>query len=252
MSHLTLDLAKDHLLDLTKTALDITKDVGLGTQQAQVAALFDVSGSMESYYDDGSVQEIADRVLALGMKFDSNKAIDVFAFDTSAKYIGEVDESNFFKYVEKKVAPLVGGGTNYAPALEAVLAHYGLGGRKPQKKGLFGLGGLFGSKKEAAPTLADPVFVTFFTDGDNFDKPQAEAIIKEASNYGVFFKFIGIGRNSFDFLKKLDDMPARTVDNVDFKAITDPAKVSESQLYRDLLDEFPQWVTQARAKGFIK
>jgi hypothetical protein len=252
MSHTSLDLAKDHLLDLSKTALDVVKDYGLGTQTARVAVAFDISGSMSRLYSNGTVQEVADRLLALGMKFDSNQAIDVFAFDNYAHTIGEVNEANFFKYVEKNIAPKVGGGTAYAPVMEAILAHYGYGGRTPEKKGF--MGKLFGGSKpaESTPTLDDPVFVIFITDGDTFDQDKSEAIIKEASKYGVFWKFVGIGSENFAFLGKLDDMPGRVIDNADFKKINNITAVNETDLYKDLLDEFPEWIKQARSANMIK
>ena len=42
-------------------------------------------------------------------------------------------------------------------------------------------------------------------------------------------------------------MGGRTLDNVDFFAVH-PSSITEDELYNKLLTEFPQWVTQAKAK----
>lgn len=267
----SLDLSKEHLLDLTKTALDVTKDYGLEGVKAQVGVLFDVSGSMEGLYRSGNVQEAADRALALGMNFDDNRSIDVFAFDTGARYVDQLTDENFFGFVDKKITRLVGGGTNYAPAMKAALKHYGFEipsatvkttTESVPKKGLFGK--LFGGIDEVVKTeivqsegtkpanLQDPVYLLFITDGENADYAEAEHVIRESAKFGVFWKFVGIGRYSFSFLEKLDDMSGRFLDNADFIKVNDIATIEEKELYRRLLDEFKDWIDQARAHNLIK
>lgn len=257
---MSLDIAKKHLLDLNKVALDVVKRSGLEGVKAQVDLVIDVSGSMESNYRSGAVQETSDRILALAMEFDINKEIDVFAFDNQSRFVGSVGEDNFYGFVAKKVAPLVGGGTSYAPAMKAVLEHHGFYStvtKTKEKKGFFG--GIFGSKEVTKSTTTEtfdpakePVLVIFVTDGDNFDKAEAEQVIRESSKHGVFWKFVGIGREHFSFLKKLDMMEGRVVDNANFQEINDIAGISEKVLYEQLLEEFPDWLKEARSKGIIQ
>jgi hypothetical protein len=267
----TLDLAKEHLLDLSKKVELSVEKAGLGTQQARVATAFDVSGSMGNLYRSGTVQEAADRLLALGIKFDSNKAIDTFAFDNNGYNIGEINEDNFFGFVNKNIAPKVGGGTSYAPVMKQILGHYGyaIGGESTvtktetvAKKSFFGK--VFGGTEEvtssqtvstpgSVPTnLDDPVFVIFMTDGDNFDHAETEKVIRESSKYGVFWKFVGIGSASFSFLQKLDDLSGRFIDNADFIKVPDIATVSETELYDRLLQEFSGWLSEAKRNNLIK
>ena len=92
-------------------------------------------------------------------------------------------------------------------------------------------------------------FVIFITDGNNSDKAAAKAEITEASRYNIFWKFVGIGSEKFDFLTKLDTMTGRFVDNANFVCINDIVKINDKELYSRLLEEYSDWLTAARSKG---
>lgn len=280
---ITLDLAKEHLLDLNKISLDVIKKYDLQGFVAEVDLVLDISGSMESFYRKGSVQETADRILALAMNFDDNRSIDVFTFNSGANHVGTLTDENFFGYIDKNITHKVGGGTNYAPVIKRVLAHHGisLGGTSTiqrsktvkdveyvTKKGF--LNGLLGKKEaievdkvvhytEEVPTagtspgaLEKPVFVIFITDGDNFDHAETEKVIRQAAHFGVFFKFVGIGNSEFPFLEQLDDMPDRFLDNADFFKVADIAQADETEIYEKLLNEVKDWSIEARKHNLIK
>jgi hypothetical protein len=251
---MSLDLAKKHLLDLQKTALDVVKSKGFDGVTAQVKVAMDISGSMGGYYGNGTVQETSDRLLALGMQFDVDKSIDVFAFDTKSHDVGSVNEQNFYGFVDRSLTRLVGGGTQYAPVMKDIIKSSDLPKATPVEaaKGLFGK--LFGKKEAEVSTdtkATTPVFVMFITDGDNFDHAEAERVIREASNQPIFWKFVGIGHDNFAFLKKLDDMKGRFIDNANFVHIKDINKTSEEELYNLLLQEFDEWLVEAKAKGIL-
>lgn len=55
-----------------------------------------------------------------------------------------------------------------------------------------------------------------------------------------------------DFLKKLDDMGGRSIDNVDFFRLPKPNHISDEDLYAKIFDEYPEWVKVVRKKGIIK
>jgi hypothetical protein len=257
---MSIDLAKKHLIDLTKKATEVVQKVGLGDQKAKVAVAFDVSGSMSDRYRKGEVQEAVDRILALAVNFDDNRALDMFAFDTRGHSIGEISEENFYQFINKNVQPLVGGGTAYAPVMKMILASYGIsidGETAPQPvvKKRFG----FFGKKEEAPAktenngpLDEPIFIIFVTDGENGDHQATEHVVREASKHGVFFKFVGIGNERFYFLDKLDNLTGRLIDNANFIKVNDIANINEEDLYADLLKEFPEWLVEARSNNLIK
>lgn len=226
-------------IDLNKRAekvkIELEKKKMLN-EKAQVVVVMDISASMSNLYNNGTVQELTERLLALGLNMDDNKTIDMFTFGEQAKEVDEVTSNNYEGYVDRMIRKnSFEYGTRYGAAMDKVIKKYSA------KKGLF---------KSATATV--PTFVIFVTDGDNSDKPLAEKLMKESSNQAIFWQFVGVGREKFSFLKKLDDMDGRFLDNADFFSIPDINDVSDEVLYQMLLTEFPEWIKQARAKGILK
>lgn len=245
---MSIELAKANFIDLKKKADVSIQLAGLGNQKAKVALALDISGSMSGEFSSGKVQQVVEKLLALGIKFDDDQAIDIFLFGVNDYYVGELKESEFYQYVQGKITNTyrLEGGTNYAGVMKRIIAHYGCESKKPS--GMFGK--LFA--KNETSTLDEPVFVIFITDGDNSDKNEAEKIVKEASDKGIFWQFVGIGNASFNFLQKLDDMSGRYVDNANFFQLNDVSRVSDEELFNRLLSEFPSWIQEAKNKGMIK
>lgn len=232
-----LDLRKDKVLNLKKT-------IGLDGQKAQVVFVLDFSGSMDSLYRDGSVQKLAERILPLGLAFDDNGEVDFYLFESGVKKLPEnITMANVAGYINNKIIGKYSmGGTNYAPAVEAVVKDFAPTGGG---SGFLGIG-------KKTPQMDLPVYVVFITDGENSDKDKTEKAIKEASNYGIFFQFIGIGHSSFGFLQKLDDLTGRNIDNANFCKVDNLGRKTDDELYALLLKEFPSFVKEARSKGMIK
>jgi hypothetical protein len=86
------------------------------------------------------------------------------------------------------------------------------------------------------------------TDGNNSDKDEMVSAMLDASKYPIFFKFIGIGREQFAFLQKLDDLDNRFADNADFKKIDDINAISDEKLYDMLLEEVEDWIKEYKSK----
>jgi hypothetical protein len=243
-----LELRKELVVNLKKTS-------GLSAQKAQVALVLDYSGSMSNLYSNGSVQELVERVLPVGLGFDDNGEVDIFIFHNNANKIDRpLTMSNFRGYVDKYLwdgsrnAPRFSmGGTSYAPIIKRIVEEY-IGGTG--KRGI--LSGLFGGNSSQSKTLQYPVYVIFITDGENNDKDATESAIIEASKYGIFFQFIGIGNELFSFLTKLDSMSGRVLDNANFFKTPNLAQVSDETLYEMMVKEFKSYPAQARAKGLIQ
>jgi len=75
--------------------------------------------------------------------------------------------------------------------------------------------------------------------------------IRTLSRQSIFFQFVGIGKESFPHLSKLDELPDRFVDNAGFMHVDDISSMDDASLYRALLDEFPAWLEEAGRNGLL-
>ncbi len=231
---MTIDLEKK--LNLRKQLIfDLSKQKGIENQKAQVVLCLDYSGSMSRLYSSGFVQEVLERIVPVAMQFDDNGEMELYLFHNKCfRQPKNVSVKNVVDYIAREIRGDMGG-TSYAPTIDQIVkenCHTGF----------------FGGKK----AMDLPVYVIFITDGDNDDHTKSEAAIKQASNHGIFFQFIGIGAAYFNFLQKLDNLPGRTLDNANFFPIQDLNAMSDNDLYSKLLGEFPEWLPQARKAGMIK
>jgi uncharacterized protein YegL len=220
------------LVDLYKTAKVSLRKHGLATQRAAVYLVLDRSGSMRRYYKDGTVQHLAEQSLALAANLDDDGVVPVIFFDAVAHQpieIGLTDYQGRINQEHDRLGHM--GTTNYAAAMQAVIDHYQASG------------------------AAVPAFVIFQTDGSPDSRTAAEKILCEASKLPIFWQFVGFGKDEFKFLRKLDDLPVprkRAVDNAGFfEAGQDPRAIQDGDLYRELISEFPDWLTAARTNGIV-
>ncbi|GAA4019227.1 VWA domain-containing protein [Deinococcus rubellus] len=224
------------LLSLVKQAEVSLKKRGLDEHTARVALVLDISASMSTLYRQGVVQRVAEKTLALASRFDDDGRMDVFLFGLQAHDAGDIGIEGIAGAVEQLVKryPLEGG-TMYARAMQEVRKHY-FGAAKPRKTALM---------------EKTPVYVIFITDGETFDKKESEAQLKEASLEPVFWKFVGVGREKFAFLQKLDDLSGRFIDNADFVQIENIDTLPDGQLYEMLLQEYDSYLTNAKRQGLL-
>lgn len=240
------------LLSLAKSASESVLDAGLDGQVAKVALVLDYSMSMYNIYESGAMQRLTEKVLALATQLDDDGAIDFFVFDSSAAYLGEVNIKDFKGSVDRLTRNRSMGSTNYAQAFYTVRDHFGFAQPEPAepKKGLFKSFRKVQPQPEAAPA-SEPVFAIFLTDGEPNSQNAAVSALTEVSTAPIFWKFISVGRN-IPFLQKLDDLTDRFMDNADYQPVKDVDKVSDSELFKLLLVEYPEWLAEARSKGIIK
>lgn len=247
------------LVSLAKTAKVGLEKRNLYGSRAKVAVVMDYSGSMSREYREGRVQRLTERILALATQLDDDGAIDFFVFDTTAAYLGEVPLTSYQGAVDRLTQGRRMGTTDYAGAFRAVRDHFGFAPPKVvggEKKGLFGRR----KKVEGAVDVAlpdgmrpadEPVFAIFLTDGAPNSKPQAVQALIEVSTAPIFWKFLSIGAESFDFLQKLDDLEQRVIDNADYKPIGSIDSLTDDQLIDALLDEYADYVAEARRLGMV-
>ena len=84
----------------------------------------------------------------------------------------------------------------------------------------------------------------FITDGENSDESATDQIIRELSNYNMFVQFIGIGNEDFNYLKKLDNLSGRNSDNTGFIKVSDMNKLTDEQLYTEILRQYKDWLNK--------
>ncbi len=227
------------LLSLTKKAAVSLEKRGLGEHTAKVALCLDISGSMFPLYRSGKVQQLAERVLALALRFDDDGEVDVFLFGAKAYQDEPMNLDNHHTYVDDmlklhKLEP----GTRYGRAMELLRQHY-LGAADPRSTPL------------SQPV---PVYVMFVTDGATTDQDLTREQLTSSSFEPMFWQFMAIGPQGspqFHFLEKLDDLAGRYLDNADFFSVDDPGAIADDALFDLLMTEYPGWLEQARAQGLL-
>jgi len=234
---MSVNLQKDTAikkLDLRKNTLEIIlkdKKEQVATC-ARVAIVLDKSGSMRKLYKDGTIQNLLERIFPLALKFDDNGELDFWLFNDSFMLMPSVTLDNFFNYVETEImtglASKFWGQTLYAPVMNDV----------------------FNAYVEKEPSKL-PSYIIFITDGNNTDKNNTKEVLTKASHNNLFWQYVGIGNEKFDFLKRLDNLKNRFIDNANFFETPDLNTVSDADLYKLLLNEYPQWCEEARVNNLI-
>lgn len=246
------------LLDLTKRAAVSLDKRGLGEHSARVALCLDISGSMRGLYRSGKIQKLAERILALGLRFDDDGEVDVFLFGKEAHEAGTMNVGNHATYTGELINRFgLEAATYYGLVMAQVRRHY------------------FGSDELRYAPMGQPlpVYVMFVTDGRPNDKRRTQDQLIASSYEPMFWQFMAIGKSAmaltadgrapvkrrgrssaggeFEFLEQLDDLDGRYVDNANFFAVEDPAAIPDDSLYELLMGEYPGWLTLARQRGLL-
>ena len=254
--------AKDtQLLQLTNKVRMTSMKSGILNRKAQVALSIDVSGSMDHYFQSGKVQELVERMLAIGIAFDDDGEIDIFAFGTDAQYCGTVNKTNYHecvRYLGNYTVEINGvrirlSGTRYEPCFDAVLKHYfGNDWRTLNTGGSSGFLGFGKSAGSGRPNLTspngDPVFHLFVTDGECSDRQASLDIVDKSSQLPMFTQFAGFG-SGFSTLNAIDNMGGRYVDNAGVFTATSLG-LTDDDLYAGMLNEFPDWLRATANEGW--
>jgi stress response protein SCP2 len=246
-----------HIFNLAKTADISLKKANLTNHNAKVALCLDISASMSSLYSSGKIQRLAEKILALGCRFDDNGSIDIFLFGINSHNPGEMTIDNFPNFLHNilKHYPLEGG-TYYGKVMKKIRKFYFPDAR--------------GSSRHAAIKADRPVYVMFVTDGATADEAETKQQLKWSSYEPIFWQFMAIGKSQkdvkskgiggwfsraiasdFSFLEQLDEMGDRYLDNADFFSLEDPESIADEELYDLLTEEYSSWVKSARIKNIL-
>lgn len=234
---LNLDIKKEAelKLDTRKQVLNLCLDKnGLTNVKARVGIAMDYSGSMRDEFRNGLVQDTIERLFPIALNFDDNGELDFWLFENGCRRLESVDRNNFYNYVDDYILSkrYSMGGTEYAPVMRDILKKY--------------------IKEEPSDT---PTFIIFITDGDNSDKRATDEVIRESANHNIFWQFVGLDSNGYEefkYLRKLDDLSGRKIDNTSFVKMVDIRKIKDEAVYDSLIGEFPDWLKEAKNKGILR
>ena len=220
--NVTINLSKSKD-NLDKVLVNLSKEgkVNLSKHIARVALAMDYSGSMDGLFMSGAVQNTITRLLPIALRFDDNGELESWLFSNGKKKLKPVTINNYESYVESVMmkSGMNMGGTEYAPVLKDIVKYY--------------------IKSDLSNS---PAFLIFITDGANSDRGETDKIIKELSEYNMFVQFVGIGNESFNYLRSLDDMPGRKCDNTGFISVKDMEKMNDQELYTKLIRQYKDWL----------
>lgn len=214
------------LVSLVKTAAVSLEKQGLTGQRAAVQLVLDHSGSMRSFYRDGSVQRLAEQALGLSMNLDDDGSVPITYFGSTVDAMCEARFDNYAGIINRTHTSSRWGSTNYVAAMRNVIDEHEVSGA-------------------TAPGL-----IVFQTDGAPDDQQAAERMLRDASKLPIFWAFVGFGP-SVRFLEKLDDLGGRQVDNASFFHASVPHRVSDADLYDGLTSQYAAWLAAATAAGIV-
>lgn len=218
-----------HLVDLTKKAAVSLEKKKLTDVVAKVVLVMDVSGSMNRQYKTGRVQRILDKVLPLALLFNDDGTLESWTFAERFRELEEVTLDNIDGYIDHANGGWrrwdVGGTNDEAAVIEAIYLKH---------------------RQEKLP-----VYVIFISDGGVHRNKPIKDIITTAAYAPIFWQFIGISGKNYGILEKLDEMGGRYIDNANFFALDDIDDISDEALYDRLMNEFPLWLKEAKAKNLL-
>lgn len=195
---------------------------------ARVALVMDISGSMNRSYEDGTVQEIVNKILPLAVQFDDDGELDFWYYGSTCERRPSVNMKNYEQSVPqdwKKLRGKLGGMNNEPEVMKEIIDEY--------------------------ETSTLPAYVVFVTDGGIYKTGAIKKLLIDSSYLPIFWQFVGVRGSGYGILEKFDTMSGRYVDNANFFALDDFCSVSNEELYSRLLNEFPEWIKAIKNNGVL-
>lgn len=218
------------LIDLTKKANVVLEKKHIDNVVASVVLVLDNSGSMDWQYKNGDVQKALDKLLPVALMFDDDGVLDCWAFASKCKNLSEITLDNIDNYLNNEGRGwkkwIEGRWNNEPVVMKEIIKKY---------------------KNNTIPT-----YIVFISDGGVSETVKIKKLLREASDYPIFWQFVGIGGRNYGVLEELDVIDGRTVDNANFFSIDNINALSDEELYEKLLNEFPMWLKAAREKNILK
>jgi len=214
------------------------KFVDLG--KAAVYLAIDTSGSMRRLIGNGTVQNLAERVLSLSAVLDDDGIVPVVTFNNTVRELLHLTLGQHRGFANNMTAS---GGTRFAPVMRTIINYH------------------------QSNEIKAPALVLFQTDGDHEDVEAVERLLVESSDLAIFWQFFGMGKTMFPRLSRFDTLIGlsrsdilrdRTVNNTDL--IIDPCRtqdgrlvsvLTDEQLYGQLSTNYARWLCDAERAGIL-
>jgi hypothetical protein len=184
-------------------------------QQIRVVLCLDISYSMREFYHN-NLMDVLIRLLypIIG------HPIELVLFNDRVYKEAQVDGRNYISLNKRLIADyMMLSGLRLCPLVHALVAQYELP-----------------DTVNEVPTLAIVV-----TRGEAIDEKEAEFLLRLKSKHPIFWQFLGIGKSDFSYLRKLDNMGGRSIDNISFTHVVGSG-------IRDSFKEFAMWQTSLEQK----
>ncbi|MFY0759550.1 VWA domain-containing protein [Metabacillus dongyingensis] len=215
---------------MKKTAGIVLEKKKLTGVVARVGLVLDISGSMRNLYKNGTVQKVVERILAVASQFDDDGMLDVWVYDNEFSRLPSVTERDFENYVNLQI-------------LNSDTIHkFGRNDEPPVMYDVM-------NKYLKEDPSKDPAFIVFINDGGC--KRTIKKPVVSSSDKPIFWQFVGVGNSTFEVLENLDTMEGRFIDNANFFHVQDIDAITDEQLYDRLLNEFPDWIREAKEKRVL-
>lgn len=231
------------LISLAKPVAINLKKHKMETAKARVAFILDASGSMSGQFRSGNVQAVLERIVPLSLQFDDDGEMEFWSFACRQAKYENVTARNFEGYIERAQKVDTRGGSRFFPSNNIMK---GLGWSNNEKLVMREVIDFVKGLDSSIPT-----YVVFITDGGITDSRSIEDLIRESERLPIFWQFVGLGGSNYGILERLDDLVGRSIDNSDFFNIDDFQRMSDDEVYANLLNEFPGWFKEAKQKGII-
>ncbi|TDL80313.1 vWA domain-containing protein [Peribacillus frigoritolerans] len=212
---------------MKKTAGIVLEKKKLTGVVARVGLVLDISGSMRNLYKNGTVQKVVERILAVASQFDDDGMLDVWVYDNEFSRLPSVTERDFADYVNARILS------------NDTIHKFGRNDEPPVMYDVM-------NKYLKENPSKDPAFIVFINDGGC--KSTIKKPVVSSSDKPIFWQFVGVGDSNFKVLENLDTMEGRFIDNANFFHVQDIDAITDEQLYDRLLNEFPDWIREAKEK----
>ena len=253
-----------HLVSLYKGVGVSLDKLGIDPSRYRAAVIgtFDHSFSTEDghnkLYSDGTMQRVADISFAAGLQFDDDGSVPVSLFDNRVTPLGEITLANCRGFLDQHSKHRFGG-TSYVSALRWIIEEAGFGRVDLGSLGASSGGGGGFLKRKHAPAHSElavkatapyPTYAIFVTDGEPQDRHEdIIQLLTLMSQLPIFVQFIGVGHHKFQFLKVLDNLGSRLIDNANF--FDAKSAPDQDTMITMMLKEFPEFYVNARKLGLL-